>query len=153
MQLVARVFKVTLEKNLMGWKFRAYWTILYMICGKIAQRLNKIDLKRSSNRSFQSHNLYPRVTAFVHTFSFIFSSLRIIFFNFLNLLEINCIPKLCQKYRSPCSFKSERLSYLFTWYIEWKTIPCSRNARALIRLITWLLWTVEDTPCSPEESP
>ena len=44
--------------------------------------LNDLDSKRSSSRSFHGPNLHPRVTGFVHAFSFIFFSLQIIFFKF-----------------------------------------------------------------------
>ena len=39
---------------------------------KITPFLNKIDSKRSSSRSFHGHNLHPRITGFVHAFSFTF---------------------------------------------------------------------------------
>lgn len=90
----------------------------------------------------------PRVVAlvvicilhFVHAFSFTFSSHNNFFFSFFNSKGLIYIPKLVnKKYRSPCSFKSERPSYLFTSSIGWKAMPCSRNACALIRLIMWFL--------------
>ena len=39
---------------------------------KITPFFNKIDSKRSSSRSFHGHFLHPRITGFVHAFSFIF---------------------------------------------------------------------------------
>lgn len=65
----------------------------------------------------------PRVVAlvvicilhFVHAFSFTFSSLNNFFFSFFNSKGLIYIPKLVnKKYRSPCSFKSERPSYFRT---------------------------------------
>ena len=37
--------------------------------------------------------------------------------------------------------------------MDWKTIPCSRNARALIPLIRRFLCAVQDAQCKTEESP
>ena len=72
------------------------------------------------------------------TNDFLFS-LRWFFFSFSDLKGIICTPKLCnEKRRSTCSFTSQRPSYLFAWSIYWNTIPCSRDARALIPQITWL---------------
>ena len=68
-----------------------------------------------------------------------FSCLRWFFKNFSNLKGEICIPKLCNK-RIPRFFKSLRPWYLITSSIDWKTIPCCRNAQALIRL--WPLCNV-----------
>ena len=52
--------------------------------------------------------------------------LSLFFFYFPNLKGIIYITKLCnKKYRSLCSFKSWKSSYLFTRSIDLKTIPCS----------------------------
>ena len=72
----SKIFKVTLEKKkLIGRKSRAYGTILIYNLWENHANLNGIDSKRSTSRSFQGHNLHPRV----HALSFIFFSLRIIF--------------------------------------------------------------------------
>ena len=90
---------------------------------------NDINSKRTSSRCLQGHNLYHRVTGFMHTLSFL--STLVFFLNFPYLKRIFCTPKLCNtKCSTPCSFKSQRAPYLFTWSIYWKTIPCSWNARA-----------------------
>ena len=96
-----------------------------------ATNLNDIDSNRSLSRSFQSHNLHPRVTGFVYAFRFTFFPFRISLFNFSNLKDTICSPKLCnKKYRSPCLFTGDRPLYHFTWSMDWKSIPYSRNARA-----------------------
>ena len=41
---------------------------------------------------------------------------------------------------------------LFTWSMDWKTIPCSRNARAHSP-DTWFLCAIQDARCKTEESP
>ena len=103
-----------------------------------AANLNDIDSNRSVSRSFQSHNLHPRVTGFVYAFRFTFFPFRISLFNFSNLKDTICSPKLCnKKYRSPCLFTGDRPLYHFTWFMDWKSIPSSRNARALI---PWIMW-------------
>ena len=67
-----------------------------------AANLNDIDSNRSLSRSFQSHNLHPRVTGLVYAFRFTFFPFRISLFNFSNLKDTICSPKLCnKKYRSP----------------------------------------------------
>ena len=67
-----------------------------------AANLNDIHSNRSLSRSFQSHNLHPRVTGFVFAFRFTFFPFRISLFNFSNLKDTICSPKLCnKKYRSP----------------------------------------------------
>ena len=58
--------------------------------------LRDIHSNCSLNCSFKGHSLHPRVTAFVDTFSFTFSPIQRSF-NFPNLKEINCTPKLCNK--------------------------------------------------------
>ena len=96
-----------------------------------AANLNDIDSNRSVSRSFQSHNLHPRVTGLVYAFRFTFFPFRISLFNFSNLKDTICSPKLCnKKYRSPCLFTGDRPLYHFTWSMDWKSIPYSRNARA-----------------------
>ena len=96
-----------------------------------AANLNDIDSNRPLSRSFQSHNLHPRVTGFVYAFRFTFFPFRISLFNFSNLKDTICSPKLCnKKYRSPCLFTGDRPLYHFTWSMDWKSIPYSRNARA-----------------------
>ena len=77
--------------------------------------------------------------------SFSFPQINHFFCNFSKVKVDNLYTKIVQqKYRSPCLFKSKRTSYLFTTSIDWKTIPSSRNARALIRLITRFLCAVQD---------
>ena len=96
-----------------------------------AANLNDIDSNRPLSRSFQSHNLHPRVTGFVYAFRFTFFPFLISLFNFSNLKDTICSPKLCnKKYRSPCLFTGDRPLYHFTWSMDWKSIPYSRNARA-----------------------
>ena len=96
-----------------------------------AANLNDIDSNRPLSRSFQSHNLHPRVTGFVYAFRFTFYPFRISLFNFSNLKDTICSPKLCnKKHRSPCLFTGDRPLYHFTWSMDWKSIPYSRNARA-----------------------
>ena len=96
-----------------------------------AANLNDIDSNRPLSRSFQSHNLHPRVTGFVYAFRFTFFPFRISLFNFSNLKDTICSPKLCnKKHRSPCLFTGDRPLYHFTWSMDWKSIPYSRNARA-----------------------
>ena len=96
-----------------------------------AANLNDIDSNRPLSRSFQSHNLHPRVTGFMYAFRFTFFPFRISLFNFSNLKDTICSPKLCnKKYRSPCLFTGDRPLYHFTWSMDWKSIPYSQNARA-----------------------
>ena len=96
-----------------------------------AANLNDIDSNRPLSRSFQSHNLHPRVTGFMYAFRFTFFPFRISLFNFSNLKDTICSPKLCnKKHRSPCLFTGDRPLYHFTWSMDWKSIPYSRNARA-----------------------
>ena len=105
-----------------------------------AANLNDIDSNRPLSRSFQSHNLHPRVTGFVYAFRFTFFPFLISLFNFSNLKDTICSPKLCnKKYRSPCLFTGDRPLYYFTWSMDWKSIPYSRNERALIPWIMWFL--------------
>ena len=79
------------------------------------------------------------------TISFSYPRINLFFFNFSKIKADNLYTKIVQqKYRSPCLFKSKRTSYLFTSSIDWKTIPSSQNARALIRLITRFLCAVQD---------
>ena len=87
----SKIFKVTLEKKLIGRKSRVYGTILIYNLWENHANLNGIDSKRSTSRSFQGHNLHPRV----HALSFIFFSLRIIFLNYFPYLKaINCKIKI-----------------------------------------------------------
>ena len=96
-----------------------------------AANLNDIDSNRPLSRSFQSHNLHPRVTGFMYAFRFTFFPFRISLFNFSNLKDTICSPKLCnKKHRSPCLFTGDRPLYHFIWSMDWKSIPYSRNARA-----------------------
>ena len=88
---------VTVE-NLIGRMSRAYHrnNLMYSLW-KNPALLNNIDSKRFSSRCFQSHNLHPQVTGFVHASRYIFFSLRYFFFNSSNLEGIICSPKLCNK--------------------------------------------------------
>ena len=84
-----------------------------------AANLNDIDSNRPLSRSFQSHNLHPRVTGFMYAFRFTFFPFRISLFNFSNLKDTICSPKLCnKKYRSPCLFTGDRPLYHFTWSMD-----------------------------------
>ena len=121
LQLEARVFRVPLKKKLDRWKVLSVWNNLIYNLWENDSNLNDIDSKHSSSHSFQGHNLHLWVMGFMHAFSFIFFSLVRIYFNFPNLKGMNCTTKIWRKkIWSPCSFKSYRPSYLFTWSIYWK---------------------------------
>ena len=72
-------------------------------------------LKTFLESSFQGYNLHYGLTGFVNAFSYVCFPLSInLFFNLSKI--IICTPILCnKKYRFPCSFKSLKVSFLFTW--------------------------------------
>ena len=99
------------------------WNRLIYNLWQIHTLSNDKDSKRSSSCCFQGYKFASSSYGFAHALSYIN-----LFLTFFNRKRIICTPKLCnKKYRSPCSLKSKRPSYLLSSPLGWKkNPPCAR---------------------------